>query len=146
MERYRARLYKSHEIAGMSGVRFNPYSIAAEGREGIDMAPVLDHAAAALAASDVPGMAHKGLGYLIYHAGEGANWLLTRVWMEGGIVSGLMARIHGDGLRDVAEPFVECVWEETVAHHERDSWVKHMMGGKENPSAYLGDRCPDGMH
>ena len=130
----------------MSGIRLKPYSIAAAGREGIGMAPVLDIASAAVAESDIPGAAHSGLGYLVYHAGEGADWLLTRVWMEGCIVSGLLYRVAGGRRVAVEEPFIECVWEEVVAHHERDAWVRNMMGAGENPAAYLADLLPDGMH
>ena len=146
MEHYAARLFKSHKIAEMSGIRLKPYSIAATGREDIDMAPVLDAASAALAESGIPGMAHRGLGYLIYHAGEGANWLLTRVWMEGCIVSGLLDQIAGGQRVAVEEPFIECVWEEIIAHHERNAWVGNMMGAEENPAAYLADMLPEGMH
>ena len=146
MERYTERLFKSHDIAEMSGIRLKPYSIAATGRDGIDMAPVLDIASAALAESEIPGMSHKGLGYLIYHAGEDANWLLTRVWAEECIVAGLLVQV-ADGQRvAVVEPFIECVWEEIVAHHERNAWVRSMMGTEENSAAYLADLHPDGMY
>ena len=146
MGQYKPRLFKSHGAAEMSGVRLKPYSIATAGREDIDMGPVMDIVAASLAESDIPGMEHRGLGYVVYHAGEIANWLLTRVWMDGSIVTGLLAQVEGGERVDVEKPYIECVWEEIAVHHERGAWVKHMMGAGEDPDAYLADMLPDGMH
>lgn len=146
MDRYEPRLFKSYDPVRMSGTRIKPYTIAAPGREDIDLQPVLDRAAVALAASSLMSMPHRGLGYLILHAGEEANWLLTRVWMKGGIVSGLLARFDGGEITDVHDPLVECVWEEVVAHYERQAWVRHMMTDAEDTAGYLGDRLTGGMH
>lgn len=146
MDTYHPRTLACYDVVEMSGIRTKPYTIFAEGREGIDMAPVLDHAEIALAASSIPSTARHGLGYLIYHAGMQTNWLLTRVWMPGGIVSGLLARIENGERVDVTEPIIECVWEEVVVHHERMAWVRHMMGRAEDPDAYLDDRLPSGSY
>jgi len=104
------------------------------------------HAIRALEASDIPQMPHQGLGYMVCHAGEEANWLLTRVWMEGGIVAGLLGRAEHASYAPVTTPLIECVWEEIVAHHEREAWVRHMMRGEAQPQAYVQDQLPDGMY
>lgn len=146
METYKARLIQSHDPATVGGIRLKPYSIASEGRAKIAMRPVHGHAAEALARSSIPVMAHCRLGYVIYHAGTDGYWLLVRVWLDGGIVAGLLARVDGERCTEVADPLIECVWEEIPAHHERDAWVRHMMTDPENPQGYLRDRLPDGYH
>lgn len=146
METYEARLIQSHDCVDLGGIRFKPYSIAAEGREDIAMRRVLGYAAEALAASSIPTLSHRGLGYIIYHAGTGGNWLLVRPWLDGGIVSGLLGRIDGDCYMEVTAPLIECVWEEIPAHHERGAWVRHMMTDAEDREGYLRDRLADGYH
>lgn len=146
MDIYLPRLIESHDPVELEGMRLKPYFIAAQGREDIDTDPVLRHAAEALRVSSVPAMAHLGLGYMVYHAGEGGNWLLVRVWLDGGIVSGLLGRIEGTRYAEVTEPLVECVWEEIPVHHERGAWVRHMMTDPADPEAYLRDRLSAGYH
>ena len=143
---YKKRQYKSHGLTNFDGISMKIYSIAAEGREDIDMRPVLEYAAPALAKSPIPWMSHRGLGYLIYHAGEDANWLLTRVWLKGDIVSGLTAAGYGDRFEGLSVPLVECVWESVVGHFERDAWIKHMMAEREDAKGYLNDFLKEGLH
>ena len=138
------RLIESRDPVELEGLRLKPYFIAARGREVIDTDSVLKHAAEALRASSVPSMAHLGLGYIVYHAGEGGNWLLVRVWLDGGIVSGLLGRIDGGHYSEVKEPMVECVWEEIPVHHERGAWVRYMMSDPADPEAYLRDTLASG--
>lgn len=146
MGRYKTRLFRSQGLQNVNGIRLKVYTIAAEGREDIDMGPVLRYATSTLAQSPIPWTAHRESGYIIYHAGQIANWLLTRVWLKGDIVSGLLAADYGDGLADVSMPLVECVWEAVVSQYERDAWVRHMMSGEEDPAGYLADFLEDGYH
>lgn len=146
MDIYEPRLIRNHELVELEGLCFKPYSIAAEGREDIDMEPVFEHAAEILSNSSIPSMDHRGLGYIIYHSGTGGDWLLMRAWLDGGILSGLLGRIDGDRYTEVTAPLIECVWEEIPAHHERGAWVKHIMTAPENPQAYLQDRLVEGYH
>lgn len=146
METYEPRLIRSLDLVTLGGITIKRYFIAVKGREDIAVQPVLGHADEALAGSSLSTLAHRGLGYLIHHAGTDGNWLLVRVWLDGGIVSGLLARIDGERCTKVTAPLIECVWEEIPAHHERGAWVRHMMTGAKNPEAYLRDRLPDGYH
>ena len=146
MDTYRPRLIESRDPAEVEGMRLKPYFIAVQGGEDVDTGPVLKQAAGALRDSSIPAMPHLGLGYVVYHAGEGGNWLLVRVWLDGGIVSGLLGRIEDQRYSEVVEPLVECVWEEIPVHHERCAWVRHMMTGSADPEAYLRDRLASGYH
>ncbi|GAB5506858.1 MAG: hypothetical protein Rhirs2KO_20210 [Rhizobiaceae bacterium] len=146
MGKYAPRLFEPREAFSHAGIRFKFCTIAAAGRENIATRPIVEAAKRAVEASGVPALDHRGLGYVIYHAGEQANWLLTRVWLNGDIVSGLLGRIVDGAYVDVSEPLVECVWEEIAVHHERDAWVRHMMSGLENPDAYMAETIAVGMH
>ena len=144
MDTYYPRLMKFHDVANISGICFKVYSIAVDGRENIVIGPVLKHASEFLAASAVPTMDHARLGYIVYHAGDGGNWLLIRTWLGGGIVAGLLGQIDGNRFDVVTEPLIECVWEEVPVHHERCAWVRHMMTDPPDPTGYLKDHLAEG--
>jgi len=146
MDLYQPRKFAfSNEFEG-AGIRFKPYLITIEKKPAIDILPVLSLAADFIQNSKFTGMPHCGLGYIIYHVGKDANWLLTRVWLPGGIVSGLLARIENGAYIEVHEPLIECVWEEVVVHHERCAWVKRMMSGENASKRYLSDKLPNGFY
>lgn len=146
MEIYEPRLIRNHDFVEIEGIVFKPYSIDSMGRGAFDMRPIQTHAKKALSTVSIPAMKHRGLGYIIYHSGSEATWLLVRVWLDGGIVSGTVGRIDGNRYMQVTEPVVECVWEEIPAHHERNAWVRHMMIDPESPENYLQDRLEDGYY
>ena len=145
MGNYTPRLFEPRKTFNHAGIRFKFCTIAAAGREDIATGPIVKAVTSAIDASKVPTLDHRGLGYVVYHAGEQANWLLTRVWLDGDIVSGLLGRVIDGTYKDVTEPLVECVWEEIAVHHEREAWVRHMMSGPQNPDAYLADVIAGGM-
>ena len=143
---YKPRLFRPHGTSEFDGIELKTYSITAEGREETDLIPVLRHAGTALGSSPIPRMPYRGLGYLVLHAGEQADWLLTRVWLDGDIVSGLLAANHGDGFESVSDPLVECVWGAVVGQYERDALVRHMMSVPASAEGYLGDFLAAGRH
>ena len=143
---YRKRMFRSHGNSDVDGIKLKIYTITANGRDETDLIQVLDRAGVALGNSLIPQMPHQRLGYLIHHAGEDADWLLTRVWLRGDIVSGLLAANHGNGFEDVSDPLVECVWESVVGQHERNAWVRHMMSVPSNAEGYLSDYLAAGWH
>lgn len=147
MARYKERLFRSHGLIEAGSIRLKAYTIAFEEAAEIDTGPIFDHAAAALLESRLPWLRHRGLGYVLYHAGEDGCWLLTRLWLQGDIVAGLVAADWGRGFAEVPVPAVECVWEAVVTDHERHAWVAHMMAAKDDPkAAYLSDFLPDGRY
>lgn len=146
MNRYQPRTIRAFAPMRTDDIVLKPYVICAEGRSTPAMEAVTAQALPALAASELPSLPHRGLGYLILHAGEEADWLLTRVWLEGDIVAGLLATLKDGRLEPVTAPLIECVWEAVVGADERDAWVRRMMVERPDPQAYLDDRLADGPH
>ncbi|MEM6638339.1 MAG: hypothetical protein AAF610_00415 [Pseudomonadota bacterium] len=144
METYRARQVVAHPVSDLAGLKIKPYTIAAAGREEIDIHRVLEHADAELRSSGLSSLAHHGLGYVIYHAGADANWLLLRVWVDGCIVAGRVVHVVDDQRVEIESPLIECVYEQVPASHERTAWVRHMMGDTPDAAGYLADRLTDG--
>lgn len=143
---YKPREFRFHSVSVTEGIRLKTYSISAKPGVEVEMSGAMAHAAEALRQSSIPWMQHQGLGYLIYHMGEEGGWLLTRVWLKGGIVSGLLHRDQGYGFEPVPVPLVECVWESVVTQHERDAWVRQMMSDGADHQGYLEDWLPDGQY
>ena len=146
MTLYAPRMFKRSGIHTFGDIALKCYTITVKGQVPVDIDRALPYARQSLAGSLLPWLQHKGVGYLIYHAGEDANWLLTRLWMQGDIVSGLIAGDHGHGLNPIPTPFVECVWEAVICEFERNCWVKHMMIEAPDPDAWLMDQLPEGLH
>ena len=145
MEEYLARQYRSHEVVDAAGLRLKLYTITLTGREH-DIPPNMT----ALVERGVfkAGLEREkteGLGYVVVHLGEDATWVLFRAWFTGGILGGKLYRIEAGELRDVAEPLIECVWEHTVAHYERNAWVQHMLSTRD-PDGYLRATLSDGAY
>ena len=106
------------------------------------------HVAGRLDAARAEG-GHYGLGYVVLHRGEEANWLLLDWWIEGGIGCQLLSSSTAAAptrFEPVARPFVACVWELVVVGHERYAWVRHMLKADPDPLGYLNDRMDDGLH
>lgn len=150
-ERYNMSVYTKRKfifeaIESFGDTRLKTYTIMAEGRTKKALNPMLRFAKKSLAESTIPWMKHEKLGYIIYHIGEDADWLLTRVWCEGGIVTGLIAADYGNGWALLATPCVECVWEAVVTEFERNAWVRNMLTETPNAEAYLNDRLGEGHY
>ena len=147
---YRPRTFARRGIHRLGGIDAKLYTILADGREPIDVGPVVEYGRRAVAGSTLDTAGSRGLGYAILHRGEEADWLLLRAWREGDIVAGLLHADRGAGLAPVTEPFVECVWEAVLTAHERDAWVRAAMSGAvgadEVAERYLSDALPDGRY
>ena len=88
-----------------------------------------------------------GLGYVMLHHGEEANWLLFDWWISGGIACQILCRsTHGEPTQfeRVFRPFMACVWEAVAIAHERDAWVSTMMRDRPSPEDYLARRIASG--
>ena len=116
---YKKMLFQPHGNTVFGDIRLKAYTITADGRYKSDLLPALQQARAILDKSLIPGISHRGLGYFVHHAGEDADWVLTRVRLRGDIAAGLLAANHGNGYEEVSEPSVECVWEAVVGQQER---------------------------
>lgn len=146
MTGYKPRQFHFHGTKEAGDICLKLYSITADGRNTPDMTQIGDIAETELLASPIPALPHRGLGYVICHAGEVANWLLIRVWREGEIVMGLLRTVEDGSAKQVEEPLIECIWEAAVSVHEREAWIKAMIedgGGKET---YLANSLEDGAH
>lgn len=143
---YAKRQFRAQGLISAGEFRLKAYSISLPGRELVDMASALEEVKAGLIGSQIPWMQHRSLGYVIYHEGEDANWLLTRVWLTGDIVAGLLAANWGHGFSAVTAPAIECVWESVVSCYERTAWVTHMMAETENAEGYLSAFLSDDLY
>ncbi|EPX87030.1 hypothetical protein Salmuc_03005 [Salipiger mucosus DSM 16094] len=82
----------------------------------------------------------QGTGFVVIHEGEVGTWLLMDWWAHGDILCQRLSLGDADGFAaQDARPLNACVWELPVLMHERDAWVRHMMGGAPDPEAYLAD-------
>lgn len=84
------------------------------------------------------GILHEGRegAFLVLCWWGGENMLYRRVWLK----------VRGDGHFDEISHthVVACVWELSVIQHERNAWVRHVLGNTPpNPEAYLYDTLLD---
>lgn len=91
--------------------------------------------------------AAPGLGWLIRHAGVGANYVVVARW---GNLNELFVRTFAAPQERTASPrwrsgdeeFSFCVWDMRVLWHERNAYVRHMLDtATPSPEGYLADRC-----
>lgn len=77
-----------------------------------------------------------GVGFVIAHQGQHAEWVLVHWWQTGGILAHrLLSRPPGstDPLTLAAPQLVGCVWELPVINFERDCWVSHVLVDPSRP-------------
>lgn len=146
-ELHEKRFVDAIEVAEISGARVKSYIITEKSRNRPNLSDGYKFACTHLATEAAYGIAEKGLGYLILHAGEDADWLLVRWWLPGGIVAGIVASRQGDAEFKLCErPYVECVWEGIITEFERSAWVQHMMCATPDQASYLDATLPAGAY
>ena len=85
------------------------------------------------------------VGYVILHLGQMGNWLLIHWWAHYDIAMRLLASADVGTITFKSEDhrrFHACVWEHVVIDHERDAWIRTMMGAGDK-TLYLDDRLAD---
>ncbi len=83
-----------------------------------------------------------GAAYAIVHKGEAGCWLLIHWWAHQDIAMALLAFAEHDSTAfssQAGRHFHACVWEHVLIHHERNAWVRHVLGGRHSVQNYLAD-------
>jgi hypothetical protein len=90
------------------------------------------------------------LGYVIFHEGRLANWLLLDWWAdEIQVRHQLFKSPSADpaAFERVTSDLVACIWELRVIGFEREAWIEAMLKSPRRPDVrrYLDSRLLDGM-
>lgn len=146
-ERYEPRRITPLGIHGVDGWRLKLYGIAF-GRD--QPRPELVTAALEAAAAPLPqpllSESRYGVGFLGVHDGRGGNFVFVDWWEQENELhhhvffssseepAQLRAAVDGDP--------IACAWDLGVIAHERDAWVRHVLGNPDGPDleAYLTDQ------
>ncbi len=91
------------------------------------------------------------LGYIIFHEGRLANWLLLDWWADEIQVRQQLFRSDSPypaTFKRVTDELIACIWELRVVAFEREAWIETMLKSSSRPDvqAYLDLRLADGMH
>lgn len=142
---YHPRHFSPCGVRTVGPLHAKVYEIVAHGRDAGDVDAAVDHISRHISEDLLANIAATGLGYVLIHRGEAADWLLARTWLEGGIVAGIVYTGNGRTFEKAPSQIIECVWEAVVAFHERDAWVRAGMSvaGRE---LYLSDMLPTGFY
>jgi hypothetical protein len=142
---YRPRHFSLCGIRSAGPLLAKVYEILAEGREAGDVDRAIDHIARHVRDDLFAHVNCTGVGYIVIHRGEMADWLLARTWLEGGIVAGVVYNGDGRTFEKVSAPLIECVWEAVAASHERGAWIRAGMSVA-GQDQYLSDTLPAGYY
>lgn len=77
-----------------------------------------------------------GVGFVIAHQGQHAEWILVDWWQTGGVLAQhLLWRPCGsaDPPTDAPPNLLACVWELRVTTFERNAWVHHVLADPSRP-------------
>jgi hypothetical protein len=91
-----------------------------------------------------------GLGYIIFHEGRLANWLLLDWWADEIQIRHQLYRSDSAdpaGFQRVTSDLIACIWELRVVEFEREAWIQTMLKSPSRPDVqrYLDLRLPDAM-
>lgn len=139
---YAPRPTRLHQLIRPAGWTLKLYGIS-YGRRAVDerlLTAASSAAATVLPAADKPDV--FGIGFVIAHQGQHAEWVLIDWWQAGGILAQrIVSRPYGsdDPLAQAPPHLLACVWELRITTFERDAWVKFVLAQPSRPnfSAYL---------
>jgi hypothetical protein len=91
-----------------------------------------------------------GLGYIIFHEGRLADWLLLDWWADEIQIRHQLYRSDSAdpaAFERVTSDLIACIWELRVVAFERDAWIDTMLKSPTRPDVqqYLDTRLPDAM-
>ncbi|QDY68178.1 hypothetical protein [Qingshengfaniella alkalisoli] len=135
----------------LGGVSFKVYSIALQGSH---RTLSLEVAARDFVVETLPDLIAregdaKGVGYIILHEGEDANWLLMHWWAHGEICCQSLASADKGSVvfrsLDV-RPLMACVWELQIINFETHAFIDTMLVRGETADAYLATQLSEGRY
>ncbi len=144
---YKTRPIRFLELWEWNGWRLKVYGISAVSeRPTADLITTAKGLAKLRLPKPAQGRKRYGLGYLIVHEGENADYVFVDWWFDGDIVQHHLygaRKGHGGKLRyrwPRGAGF--CVSELAVCWHEREAWIKHVLANPDEPDVdrYLADR------
>jgi hypothetical protein len=91
-----------------------------------------------------------GLGYVIFHEGIFATWLLLDWWADEIQLRHQLFKANALGapaFERVTTDLIACVWELAIVAFEREAWVETMLRSPKRPDVlhYLDLHFPDSM-
>lgn len=91
------------------------------------------------------------LGFVIFHEGRLANWLLLDWWADEIQVRQQLFRSGSENpstFDRVTNDLIACIWELRIVAHEREAWIDTMLKppGRPDVCGYLERRLADGMY
>ncbi len=146
-EPYATRSIRCLDILSFDGWRLKLYGIAYQ-RERPGQALVDAAVAAATQRLPRPAVARDryGVGFACAHDGRGGNFVFVNWWAN-------EDELHHHAWRSTNEEpqqlrptgpddFTACAWDLAVIGHERNAWVRHVLGRADGPDlgAYLDDQ------
>lgn len=151
-EAYAPRRYRFAGLWQTAGWRLKAYGIEADEAERPLRAHIIGAARARIDRHIAESGSDEGferLGFTVIHRGTEGLWLLL-FWWHGDILCSRLFRADPNAGEPVFEieprPFVACVWELVVVHHEHAAWVETMMRGAPDATRYLARILPDGVY
>jgi len=117
-------------VLDTAGYRLKQYAISLDGTwPGDDWQPALDALLAALP-QPTPAPGRSGLGLLILHRGNGADYAVLGWWdRDNELPLRLRIRPTGEDWRAPLANESVCVWDLELIGFERDAWVATVLAG-----------------
>lgn len=146
--RYEPRAVRSAGVQASGGWRLKRYEIVL-GDEPLDREVFAGADDLVFGTLPVPGETARrpGVGFVILHQGRGASYVVLGWWdNENELPLRVWVRDEGGaGWREAAGHESVCVWDLRVLHHERESYVRHVLGAASpDVEAYAADVMDDG--
>lgn len=116
------------------------YSVLYEDRP-LDEAAFVEGESLVLAALPRPAETplRPGVGFLIRHQGEGANYAVLTWFDNRNEMPQRIAVDIGEGWRDRLETESFCVWDAEIIWHERNAFIRRLLSMHADRDAYLRD-------
>lgn len=148
---YKPRYFHFHDIWDFDGLSMKVYLITVD--DSVHVPDEMLSNAHKYIKKTMPAVrkeegADHEVGYVVLHLGQMGNWLLIHWWAHSDIAMRLLASADIGATEFKSEDhrrFHACVWEHVVIDHERDAWIRTMMGPGDK-ALYLQDRLPDGAY
>jgi hypothetical protein len=143
MTPYAPRDIRFHDLRHVQGWTLKRYAIRldpATTTEWDDFAPALELAERTLPPPDREA-GRPGFAFVIAHAGRGADYLVLGWWNhENELPLAIWVRKDDQPWRAAERGESVCVWDLEVIWHERQAWVRWMLGpAGPDPARYLGE-------
>ncbi len=154
--KYSERLIRFLGLWEINGWMLKVYGISADrtlnGLETIDssMLAIGKEMASSVFTSE-PTTNSYSIGYVIFHEGRLANWIILDWWADEIQIRHQLyksERANPGAFKRVTDNLVACIWELKVIEFERQAWIDHILKPASGPdaAAYFGAVLPPAMY